>query len=76
MKFMQLNLATLILRFYLLMAVVIVAFFAGIPWLAILSLPILLSLLMGVRFERTTAAVKTRKVAEAKQHFTAEAHSH
>jgi hypothetical protein len=57
MKFLQLNLTTLILRFYLLMAVVIIAFFAGIPWLSILALPILFSALMGIRFQKQ--AIKT-----------------
>jgi UPF0716 family protein affecting phage T7 exclusion len=76
MKFMQLNLTTLIIRFYLMMAVVIVALFAGIPWLAILSLPIFFSALMGISFQRTTATKQARTAKQRDQQFTTEAQAH
>jgi hypothetical protein len=43
------------------MAVVIVALFAGIPWLAFLALPIFLSALLGIEFKRTPAADRTHQ---------------
>lgn len=76
MKFMQLNVATLIFRFYLLMAVVIVAFFAGIPWLSILALPIFFSALMGIRFQRTAKARQDRPAAEPRRNYHTEAQAH
>jgi hypothetical protein len=76
MKFMQLNFTTLIIRFYLLMAVVIVAFFAGIPWLAILSLPIFFSALMGISFKRTPTTKQARPATQRSQPFTTEAQVH
>jgi hypothetical protein len=54
MKYHSLALSTLLIRFYLMMLVVIVPFFIGIPWLAALSIPIFFSALMGVKFNRST----------------------
>ncbi len=50
MKMFTLPFDKLILRFYLLMAVVIVPFFMGVPILALLALPVFLSALLGVEF--------------------------
>ena len=50
MKLFSLNFSTLVLRFYLLMAIVIGAFFIGYPVLAILALPVFLSSMMGMKF--------------------------
>ena len=50
MKLLQLNIGTLILRFYLVMAIVIGAGFAGHWWLAILALPVFYSALIGIKF--------------------------
>jgi hypothetical protein len=50
MKLFSLNFGTLILRFYLLMAIVIGAFFIGIPALALLALPVFFVSMMGVKF--------------------------
>jgi hypothetical protein len=50
MRLFNVNFATLIIRFYLLMAIVIGAFFAGYPWLALLSLPVFFISLMGIKF--------------------------
>ena len=52
MKLFNLNFASLILRFYLLMAIVIGAFFMGYPILAFLALPVFFSAMMGIRFTR------------------------
>lgn len=46
---------TVIWRFYLLMAVVVISFFIGAPELALLSVPIFLSAMLGVSFEKTEA---------------------
>ena len=58
MKLMDLKLSTLILRFYLMMAIVIGAGFLGQWWLAILSLPVFFSALMGIKFSHLTVQKK------------------
>ncbi|MEZ4934094.1 MAG: hypothetical protein R2788_18465 [Saprospiraceae bacterium] len=50
MKAFEANFVTVIIRFYLMMAVVLIAGFTGIWWLAILALPIFLSSMMCVKF--------------------------
>ena len=52
MKYLNLPLSTLMLRFYLMMAVVIIAGFSGLWFLSILALPIFFSALLGVSFKR------------------------
>ena len=52
MRFFELNFATVILRFYLMMAVVIGGFFIGQYWIAAFALPIFLSVMLGARFQR------------------------
>lgn len=49
MKFYKLSFDRIIWRFYLMMAVVVGSFIIGVPALAILSLPIFLSAIMGVK---------------------------
>ncbi len=50
MKFFEANFVTVIKRFYLMMAVVLIAGFTGLWWLAALALPIFLSSMMCVKF--------------------------
>jgi hypothetical protein len=50
MKLFSLNFDTLILRFYLLMAIIIGAFFIGQTWLAFLALPVFFSAMTGMKF--------------------------
>ena len=50
MKAFEAKFTTVIMRFYLMMAVVIVAGFTGFWWLAVLALPIFLSSMMCVKF--------------------------
>lgn len=50
MNFFELSITGLIVRFYLLMAVVLVAGFTGVWALALLGLPIFLSCMNGVTF--------------------------
>lgn len=47
MKQFNINIGTMILRFYLMMLVVIIAGFLGQWWLAILAFPIFLSSMLG-----------------------------
>ena len=49
-KLFSLSFDKLIIRYYILMAVVIAAFFANVPLLALLALPIFLSSILGVQF--------------------------
>lgn len=52
MKPFGLSLGTLLLRYYLMMMVIIAAGFIGQWWLAFLALPIFLSTILGVSFEK------------------------
>ena len=47
-EFLNLTLGTMLLRYYLMMAVVIAAGFLGNWWIALLALPIFLSTILGV----------------------------
>ena len=51
MKAFELNIATLMIRFYLMMAIIIISFSIGLPWLAYLAFPVFMSCLMGVKIE-------------------------
>ena len=50
LKAFDLNFGTVVLRFYLMMAVVITAGFTGLWLLGLLALPIFISIMMGVNF--------------------------
>lgn len=52
MRFFDINLITVMVRFYLMMAAVIVGLFTGLNWLAFLALPIFLSIMLGVTFRK------------------------
>ena len=65
MKLLELQLSTLILRFYLVMAIVIGAGFIGQWWLAILALPVFYSALMGLKFNK---AIPLKKSQQARKH--------
>jgi len=53
MKFFKLSFDTAILRFYLMMVLTLVPFFLGLPYLAILAVPVFLSIMLGVSFKDT-----------------------
>ena len=57
MKSFKLDIAGLVLRFYLMMAVVLIGGFTGQWWIAIFALPIFLSAMMGI----TVGKEKTAK---------------
>jgi hypothetical protein len=61
MKLLQLQVSTLILRFYLVMAIVIGAGFIGQWWLAILALPVFYSALMGIKFSKAIPQKKSQR---------------
>jgi len=75
MKLFNLNFASLILRFYLLMAIVIGAFFIGYPILSLLSLPVFFSAMMGIKFTRAknkvTSAAREKVGSRSAQHQAA-----
>ena len=52
MRYFDINLVTVLVRFYLMMAAVIVGLFTGLNWLAFLALPIFLSIMLGVTFRK------------------------
>lgn len=54
MEFFNINLGTVMFRFYLMMAVIILGVFTGQVWLTVLGLPIFLSTVLGISFKRRT----------------------
>ncbi len=52
LKTFNLSIGAVILRFYLMMGVVIIAGFSGYWVIAVLALPIFLSIMMGVTFSK------------------------
>jgi len=61
MKSGNASFSTVILRFYLMMAFVIIPFVLGVPYLAILSLPVFLSALLGLTFDPIFATSSKKK---------------
>lgn len=61
MKLLQVNIVTLMFRFYLMMAIVIASFFMGMPWLSILALPVFVISLLGITFDRKFMAARRQK---------------
>jgi len=56
MKITTASFTTVILRFYLMMAIVLLAFFSGYPAFAVLAVPVFLSGLAGVSFKKEKPA--------------------
>jgi UPF0716 family protein affecting phage T7 exclusion len=52
MKFFELNFATLLLRYYFMMGVIIVGGFVGQWWLAAIGFFVFLSAIMGISVEK------------------------
>ncbi len=71
MEFYSLSFDKVILRFYLMMAIVIGSFFAGYPVLAILSVPVFLSIMAGVTFKKPALVAKLKAPAIKKNMYTA-----
>ncbi len=68
MKLFHLNFVSLILRFYLLMAIIIGAYFIGYPILAILSLPVFISAMLGIKFTRSKNVARTTTQENIRPH--------
>lgn len=51
MKYYEASIGTIVIRFFILMAIVILAGFISQWWIAFLALPILLSAMAGVSFK-------------------------
>ena len=60
MKLFELSFGALMIRFYLIMLVIIVAGFTGLWWLAILALPIFFTALMGMSLGKKVTVHHTR----------------
>ncbi len=67
MKFLNLSLATLIFRFYLMMVIIIVAGFSGFWILSILALPVFFSALMGIQFNKYMTIKKPGQAGPSRQ---------
>jgi cell division protein FtsW (lipid II flippase) len=52
MTFFEASIGTIVIRFFLLVAIVIIAGFSGQWWISIFALPVLLSAMTGVSFKR------------------------
>ncbi|MBK9982289.1 MAG: hypothetical protein IPP15_07675 [Saprospiraceae bacterium] len=61
MKLLDLSITSLILRFYLLMAIVVGAGFSGYWAISLLALPVFFSALMGIKIRWPKAHVRSHK---------------
>jgi|GEM_PF-910253 len=59
LKAFDLNIITLVWRFYLMMGVVIIAGFSGYWLIALLALPIFLSTIMGISFTKNEEEISS-----------------
>ncbi|RMF28312.1 MAG: hypothetical protein D6765_06165 [Bacteroidetes bacterium] len=67
MQFFEINVAQMVIRFYLMMAVILISFYLGLYWLALLGLPIFLSALLGVNWKSTRGKSSSREGASLSQ---------
>lgn len=63
LKTFNLSIGTVILRFYMMMGVVLIAGFSGYWLIAFLALPIILSIMMGITFAKENEVVDSRKIS-------------
>ncbi len=68
-EYLKLGLGTVILRFYLLMLIVIVAGFSGLPALGLLALPLFLSTVLGVtvKFGKEKKKIKIKEISKKEE---------
>lgn len=62
MKTYSIDFRTTMLRFYGMMALVFIAFFLHVYWLALLALPVLLSVMLGIKFKDDEPTTSARQV--------------
>lgn len=67
MTFFTASIGTIALRFYLMMGIIMGAFFSGFYGLALLALPVFLSALVGVSFTSTKTKTETLSVANRRK---------
>jgi type IV secretory pathway TrbL component len=65
MKLFELSFDKLLIRFYLIMLIVIVAGFTGLWWLAFLALPVFFSALMGMTINKKVTIQHRPQAAES-----------
>lgn len=61
MKILNASFTTVVMRYYLMMSIVIVAFFIGQPLLAYLALPVFLMAILGVSIDYSAIISTIRK---------------
>ena len=71
MEFFSIGIATVILGFFLMMAVIIAGVFSGQWWLTVLGLPIFLSIMLGLGIKKTPAKAEVGVAREMKRQSTA-----
>ena len=64
---LALSFATVVVRFYLVMAIIIAAGFLGQWWLALFALPVFISAVLGIAIQQKEKAVATVHRVSAKQ---------
>ena len=61
MEFFNISVSTIVIRFFIMMAVIIAGVFTGQYWLVVLGLPIFLSGMLGIGFKTKNEDVKDAK---------------
>jgi hypothetical protein len=74
MKLFNLSFTTVILRFYLMMGIVIGAFFTGYGWLSMLALPLFFFTLLAIEWKPTPAVKKEPQASNRSSQQTLAAH--
>lgn len=69
MKLFRLSVATLMIRFYLMMGIVVLAGFSGFWLISVLSLPVFFSALMGIQFNKKITIKKTQRSGRTDSHL-------
>ena len=63
-EFLRLRIDKVILRFYLLMAIVLIGGFTGIWWIAMLALPVFLSTMLAVKINLDFSRFASKAVSK------------
>ncbi len=72
MKLLQLSVVSFILRLYLVMAIVVIAGFTGLWFIALLALPVFFSALIGMQFQKHVEIARSKR--KEKQHSSSHPH--
>jgi len=71
MEFFNISVSTIVIRFFIMMAVIIAGVFTGQYWLVVLGLPIFLSGMLGIGFKTKEKEVKDAKRSNMPSHTKA-----